>query len=48
MFQLQTGEYLDLSISHQKYVSRINTEFAISFMATPTKFFHFSVRNYFY
>ena len=33
---------------YEKYVSVINTEFAISIMSTPTKFFPFSVRNYFY
>ena len=40
MFQLQTGQYLCVFISHEKYVSVINTEFAISIMSTPTKFFH--------
>ena len=35
-------------ISHEKYVSVINTEFAISIMSTPTKLFPFSVRYHFY
>ena len=30
MFQLQTGQYLCVFISHEKCVSVINTEFAIS------------------
>ena len=34
-----TGQYLCVFISHEKYVSVINTEFAISIMSTPTKFF---------
>ena len=42
MFQLQTGQYLCVFISHEKYISVINTEFAISIMSTPTKFFPFS------
>ena len=46
MFQLQTGQYLCVFISHEKYVSVINTEFAISIISTPTKFFPFSVRNH--
>ena len=33
MFQLQTGQYLCVFISHEKYVSVINTEFAISIMS---------------
>ena len=45
MFQMQTGQYLCVFISHEKYVFIINTEFAISIMSTPTKFFPFSVRN---
>ena len=48
MLQLQTGQYLFIFISHEKYVSVINTEFAISIMSTPTKFFPFSVRYNFY
>ena len=47
MFQLQTGQYLCVFVSHEKYVSVINTEFAISIMSTPTKFFPFSVRYHF-
>ena len=39
MFQLQTGQYLCVFISHEKYVSIINTEFANFYRATPTKFF---------
>ena len=40
---LQTGQYLCVFISHEKYVSINNTELAISIMSTPTKFFQFSV-----
>ena len=29
IFQLQTGQYLCIFMSHEKYVSIINTEFAI-------------------
>ena len=47
-FQLQTGQYLCVFISHEKYVSIINTVFAIYIMSTATKFFPFSVRNHFY
>ena len=47
MFQLQTGQYIYVFISQEKYVSVINTEFAISIMSTPTEFFPFSVRNNF-
>ena len=48
MFPLQTGQYLCVFISHEKYVSLINTEFEIFIMSTPTKFFPFLVRNHFY
>ena len=41
MFQLQTGQYLCVFISHENYVSIIKAEFAISIMSTPTKFFSF-------
>ena len=33
MFQLQTGQYLCGFIPHEKYISVINTEFAISIMS---------------
>ena len=37
--QLQTGQYLCVFISHEKYVSVINSKFTISIMSIPTKFF---------
>ena len=37
---------LGVFISHEKYVSIINTEFSISIMSTPTIFFPFSGRNH--
>ena len=40
MFQLQTGQYLCVFISHEKYISVINTQLEISIMSTPTNSFH--------
>ena len=41
MIQLQTGQYLCVFISHEKYVSVINTELTISIMSIhQLSYFH--------